>query len=202
MCKHTLSHFVCSRWVGRSPRAGLALSLHRFLVFGLLALFSSRGILNAPFAVSPEEQLAIHSGKHRPEAIYLAGSGSIFLWKGLLLIFSWSFPPARVCAVPVGGGGGPCNSSPGRSGREAVTRVDSRCPVVPTVLRSLALSHFLKEVQCSCQESLALGLQSLLLNVRPEECKKAGTAWFQSCLQGQEGLRLRLIWNPYLCRGR
>lgn len=78
-------------------------------------------------------------------------------------------------------------------GREAVTRVGSRWPGVPTVLRSLALSHFLKEVQCSCQEFLALGLQSLLLNVRPEECKKAGTVWFQSCLQGQEDLRLRLI---------
>lgn len=69
--------------------------------------------------------------------------------------------------------GAPCNSSPGRSGREAVTRLGSRwLGVVPTVLRSLALSHFLKEVQFSCQESLALGLQSLLLNVRPEECKK------------------------------
>lgn len=103
MCKHMVSHFVCSRWVGRSPRAGLALSLHRFLVFGLLALFSSWGIWIAPIAVSPEEQLAIHSGKHRPEAVYLVGSGSIFPWKGFLLISSWSFPPARAYAVPVGG---------------------------------------------------------------------------------------------------
>lgn len=68
-----------------------------------------------------------------------------------------------------GGGGGPGHFSPGRSGREAVTRLGSSWPGVPTALRSLALSHFLKEVQFSCQESLALGLQSLLLNVRPEE---------------------------------
>ena len=68
--------------------------------------------------------------------------------------------------------------------------VGSRCPHSPEATH---IFSFLKEVQFSCQESLALGLQSLLLNVCPEGCKKARAAWCQGCLQGQEDLRLCLF---------
>lgn len=112
MCEHTLFHFFCSKWLSdtksrSSTRVSGEVSqsrqaparpgpLHPLLIFGLLALFSSLGSSIVPIAVSPEEQLDIHSGKHQPESIYLVESGSIYLWKGLSTdFFLVPLPPAR-----------------------------------------------------------------------------------------------------------
>lgn len=112
MCEHTIFHFVCSKWLSDTKsRSATRVSgevsqsrqapvrpgpLHWLLVLGLPALFRSLGISIVPFAVSPEEQLDIHSGKLQPENIYLVGSGSTYLWKGLPTdFFLVSLPPAR-----------------------------------------------------------------------------------------------------------
>lgn len=139
MCEHTLFHFVCSKWLSdtksrSSTRVSGEVSqsrqapvrpgpLHPLLIFGLLALLGSLGSSIVPIAVSPEEQLDIHSGKLQPENIYLVGSGSTYLWKGLPTDFFLVPLPQQEPEQSRHRVGAPCNSSPGRSGREAVTRL-------------------------------------------------------------------------------
>lgn len=148
MCRHTLSHLSAPGGY-LSPRAGLPPGrvgrslrtgplrpgpLHWLPVFGLLAFLDLWEFWLRPLQCLQRNSWISTQESTSLRRFYFVGSGSIYLWKGLPYWFlPGPFSPSNSLSNARCRVGAPCNSSPGRRGREAVTRLGSRCPHSPEV---------------------------------------------------------------------